>query len=124
MLRSFGNFISKNFCQRFYESHLKTTTVDNFTSVIECFFAVIPASIEDEAIVIDYNDHSYICQYCDQQIGSKDKLLEHLSNVHSQSGDIPTVDLLEDSNDSNNECFDVPAQVASKCMYRYVYYQF
>ena len=55
----------------------------------------------DHRLIIG-NDDQYsdnlTCWICDHVIGSKEKLLEHLNIVHPQSADIPTVDILDDSN--------------------------
>ena len=51
----------------------------------------------DHRLIIG-NDDQYsenlTCWICDHEIGRKEKLLEHLNNVHPQSADIPNEDLV------------------------------
>ena len=81
-------------------------------------------NLMDHRLIIG-NDDQYsddlTCWICDHEIGNKEKLLEHLNNVHPESADIPVVDILDDS---NSQDFKIPAQIASKCTYSYMHHQF
>ena len=86
--------------------------------------ALLYHNLIDHRLIIGNNDQysdDLACWICDHEIGSKEKLLEHLNNVHPESADIPAVDILDDS---NSQGFEVPAQVASKCKYSYLQHQF
>ena len=59
--------------------------------------SLIYHTLIDHRIIIGNDDQfsdDLICWVCDYEIGSKEKLLDHLNNVHPQSADIPNEDLV------------------------------
>ena len=59
--------------------------------------SLIYHTLIDHRIIIGNDDQfsdDLICWVCDYEIGCKEKLLDHLNNVHPQAADIPDEDLV------------------------------